>query len=75
MSIEQELEKMELRKRFNPLCSVICPEDLPDLDEYCREVKVNILHCYGYGRSYCPRICTYAKEMKVKNGEKREIKK
>ena len=42
------------------LCDIVCPEDIEDLERYCREEEVIINHCYGYYRPNCPKTCHYA---------------
>ena len=47
------------------LCDIVCPEDIHDLERYCREEHVIINHCYGYRRQdvNCPETCRYARRL------------
>ena len=48
------------------LWTLINPEKMVDLKDYCNEKYGVISHCYGYSKSYCPLTCSYAKERIIK---------
>ena len=52
--------------KFKTSCRISCPEALPDLAKHCREEEVIIMECYGYGKSYCPKTCSYSRGMTIK---------
>ena len=57
------------RRISRGLIKIINPENIIDMDKYCREKDFIVKECYGYYHSYCLGTCTYAKKMdaKIKN--------
>jgi hypothetical protein len=46
------------------LVEIILPERMTDLKRCCNEVGLKVKKCYGIGKDYCPKTCTYAKSKK-----------